>query len=172
MHAQTHSSGSPEHDAPLRAGGLPPLVRAFVERLRHVPLGVWAALADEHEPPESGETGETGERDGVADWTPERESGPRARLRQLVDETPGHAALVRRRVLELTAAAEGFVRPATVRKMKKAALTAALALSVRPTLAAGDFEQLYAPFAALLPLAELEAELGRNSTAHDGVLAG
>lgn len=169
MHAQSHSSGSPEHDATLRAGGLPPLVRAFVERLRHVPLGVWAALADEHEPAEDGEPAE---RDALADWTPGRESGPRARLRQLVDETPGHAALVRRRVLELTAAAEGFVHPATVRKMKKAALSAALALSVRPTLAAGDFEQLYAPFAALLPLAELEAELGRNSTAHDGVLAG
>ena len=163
MHVQPPSSDSSERHAPLRAGGLPPLVRAFVERLRHVPLGVWAALAEEHEPDEL---------PALADGATAADDAARARLRRLVDETPGHAALVRRRVLELTAAAEGFVHPATVGRMKRAALTAALALSVRPGLASGDFERLYAPFAAVLPLEELEAELGRNSTAHDGVMAG
>ena len=167
MYVQPPSSDSSERHAPLRAGGLPPLVRAFVERLRHVPLGVWAALAEEHEPDDVPMLA-----DRAAARAADRDGGARARLRRLVDETPGHAALVRRRVLELTAAAEGFVHPATVGLMKRAALTAALALSVRPELADGDFERLYAPFAAVLPLEELEAELGRHSTAHDGVMAG
>lgn len=168
MRAQPSSHHAPEHGAPLHAGGLPPLVRAFVERLRHVPLRAWAELAEEADP---GALDAPDRHHALADRAPTPLDGARARLRSLVDETPGHAALVRRRVLELTAAAEGFVHPATVALMKEAALTAALALSVRPSLAPGDFEELYGPFAAVLPLAELEAELGRNSTAHDGVLA-
>jgi hypothetical protein len=39
--------------------------------------------------------------------------------------------------------------------MKKAALTAAIALTARPQLAQEEFDRLYEPFAGVIPLADL-----------------
>jgi len=67
----------------------------------------------------------------------------------------GHVAP---RVDELVSVAEGFVAPGTTARMKKVALTAALALVARPDLSEEDFEWLYAPFADTIPIDSLERE--------------
>jgi hypothetical protein len=136
---------------PLRPGGadLPPAVLAFLERLRRLPLGSWATAALE--------------ADGVdtiaalSDVPVTRDDGSEARrrLRVIVDGMPGVAAQTRRRVHDLVAVANGFVHPAIVARMKKSALTAALALVARPRLGDEDFHELYAPFATLVPLRSL-----------------
>lgn|GEM_PF-2560761 len=122
-----------------------PVVWVFLEQLRRMPLGDWAAAAarlDGREPRQ-------------AIWfdsaaLPGAEL--RARLRELVNSTPEVAAQVRWRVLDLIAVAEGFLPPREVRRMKKAALTAALALQTRPDLQPDEFARLYAPFMELIPL--------------------
>ena len=68
---------------------------------------------------------------------------------------PGAVTRVRGRVLELVSCAEGFFRPDTLRRMKKAALTAAIALTARPQLAQEEFDRLYEPFAGVIPLEDL-----------------
>jgi hypothetical protein len=128
----------PSPQPPTAAPGLDALPRdllGFCERLRHLPLGAWASAAE----PAGGSA-------------PERASAAaRHRLRRVVDGMPHVAEQSRRRVLDLVAAAEGFVHPATVARMKKCALTAALAIAARPTLGEDDFAQLYRPFATLIP---------------------
>jgi len=125
---------------------LPPLVRAFLEQLRRLPLGAWVDAGRHLE--ELDRRGTLGAR---------RSAGAvRAQLRQLVDDMPHVAPRVRARVLDLTSVAQGFVHPAEVARMKKAALAAALALAARPTLNADLFADVYEPFSAHIPLASLE----------------
>ena len=126
-----------------------PAAVAFLERLRRLPLGVWADAAARLD-----DEGGLATDDGVS--TPVTDAA-RARLRQLVDRTPTVAARVRRRVHDLVAVAQGFLHPREVARMKKAALTAALAVHVRPALRPDEFARLYAPFAALVPLETLDA---------------
>lgn len=132
----------------IRSAEIPQSVHRFSERLRHMPLGVWAELA---------------ERVNVhlADAHGSREqsatAAARARLREVADEMPGAVVRVRGRVLELISCAEGFLRPEVLGRMKKVALTAAIALAVRPHLAREEFDRLYAPFASAIPVDELAA---------------
>jgi len=126
--------------SPTVSGGLDAMPRdllGFYERLRHIPLGVWAAAA-------ATPTATDVAPGGTA-------TDARHRLRQIVDGMPHVAAQSRRRVLDLVAAAEGFVHPSVLARMKKSALTAALALVARPALDEDDFAQLYGPFATLIP---------------------
>ena len=128
---------------------LPREILGFYERLRHVPLGLWAAAA------ESVPTRAPSRRPDGGPVTPG--AAARARLRRAVNGMPGVVAQSRRRVLDLVSAAEGFVHPSSIARMKKSALTAALALGARPALGEEDFAQLYAPYAALIPLQALAA---------------
>jgi hypothetical protein len=132
---------------PIRAAEIPVSVKRFSERLRHLPLGVWAELSDRIEDVNDSDLGAYPNRNTIA--------AARARLRQVADEMPGAVTRVRGRVLELVSCAEGFFRPDTVRRMKKAALTAAIALTARPQLAQEEFDRLYEPFAGVIPLEDL-----------------
>lgn len=134
-------------DADARHGELPPLAAGFLERLRRLPLGSWADAARALD--ESG--GLTLSGDVSAPLT----DAARARLRWLMDEMPGVTTKARRRVHDLAAVAQGFLHPREVARMKKAALTAVLALVARPDLDDDEFARLYAPFATLLPLEAL-----------------
>ena len=123
-------------DEPFRATEIPVSVKRFSERLRHLPLGVWAELSDRiDDARETGISALTDEHNAVA--------AARARLREVADQMPGAVSRVRGRVLELVSCAEGFFRPDTLRRMKKAALTAAIALTARPQLAQEEFDRLY-----------------------------
>lgn len=135
---------SPED--PIRAAEIPVAVKRFSERLRHIPLGVWAEVSER-----------------LDDETADTRHGPnaaaaRARLRQIADTMPGAVSRVRGRVLELVSCAEGFFRPDTLRRMKKAALTAAIALAARPQLAQEEFERLYEPFSGVIPVDDLSLQ--------------
>lgn len=131
-------------DDPIRAAEIPVAVKRFSERLRHIPLGVWAEVSERLED----ETVDTVRRGSNA-------AEARAKLRLIADTMPGAVIRVRGRVLELVSCAEGFFRPDTLRRMKKAALTAAIALAARPHLAQEDFERLYEPFSGVIPLEDL-----------------
>jgi hypothetical protein len=84
----------------------------------------------------------------------------RRRLRVVVEASPEGAMRVRRTIHELVAVAEGMVHRSEGRLMKKAALTAALALSTRHLLDPQDFALLYGPFEAFIPLAEIDPAAG------------
>lgn len=139
--------------APAPSAELPQVAFGFLEQLRRLPLGAWADAArrmDAHVlvPPPPG--------------TPASASSvARARLRHIVDDMPGVVGQTRRRVHDLAAVAQGFVHPAEVARMKKAALTAALAIVARPSLGEDDFERLYAPFAEHILLGEPAEQPGQ-----------
>ncbi len=130
---------------------IPPVVLAFLQRLKRLPLGIWADVAFTR----TARTADVTVRNGAASSLAEA----RARLRKLIDTRPGLAARIRPRVYELAGVAEAFLHPAVVARMKKVGLTASLALGVRDHLSEEDFEQLYAPFAELIPIKELAGEM-------------
>ena len=123
--------------------GIPPVVLAFLESLRQLPLGAWSDAVRRTE-----------ELDARRPGSPERNAAGRARLRHLVESAPSLTARIRTRVHDTVAVLEGFVHPVDVLRMKKAALGAALALAARDDLDENDFARLYAPFAELIPLSE------------------
>jgi hypothetical protein len=122
----------------------------FTERLRRLPLGIWASVAEARPARAPG-----GESDAEG-----ADAAARARLRRAADEMPGTVARLRQRVYGLVAVTEGFVPPGASARMKKVALSAALALAVRPYLTEADFARLYRPFAEVIPLETLPASSG------------
>jgi hypothetical protein len=133
-------------DVPFRAAEIPVSVLRFSDRLRHLPLGIWAELAER--------IGQAHADDGAPIATIEL-AVARHRLRQVADGMPSAVTRVRGRILEMVSCAEGFFRPEVLLRMKKVALTAALALAARPYLAPEEFNRLYEPFAAVIPLEDL-----------------
>jgi hypothetical protein len=106
----------------------PPTILAFLERLRRLPLGDWAAAADRTAP-------------GI----------DRTYLRTVIESSPDLASRARGKIDHFLGAAEGLVSPPALRAMRKAALTAVLALAARARLEPLEFETLYGPFADLIP---------------------
>jgi hypothetical protein len=143
----------------MQGGDLPPVVAAFLERLRRLPLGAWAEAGRRLEEIDRRERETAGRPAADADTT------VRTYLRQVVNEEPRVAAQARQRVLDLAAAAQGFVHPAEVSRMKKAALAAVLALVARPALGEERFAEIYEPFATLIPLASLSVASPEESAA-------
>ena len=152
----TYRNESPRHTTPSasaaphtadRANGpaifssLPPVAMAFCERLRHLPIGTWADAVQLSTAAPPG---------GVA-----ATAAARVRLRDVMNDLPVVTTQLRRRVADLAAVAERFVRPPTVARMQKAALTAVMALVARPRLGSEEFGRLYAPFATIIPAHEL-----------------
>ena len=131
------------------AAELPPVALAFLDQLRRLPLGSWADAG--HRLAEL----DTNERRTLAHGGDPSGATVRAVLRQVVNATPRVAAQARLRVLHLAAAANGFVHPADVARMKKAALAAVLALVARRELGERNFAAVYDPFARHIPLATL-----------------
>ncbi|HUF27745.1 MAG TPA: hypothetical protein VMM18_12285 [Gemmatimonadaceae bacterium] len=127
-------------------GEATPLVQRFMVRLSRLPLDVWGQAAE-------GVSLVPGGRESDA---PELRLA-RARLRYLLAAMPSELARVKRRIDDMTAVACGFTGRATIAAMRRVALTAALALLVRPRLADEDFAELYAPFALIIPVEELTA---------------
>jgi hypothetical protein len=113
-----------------------PIVLAFLERLRSLRLADWAEAAS-------------------GDSAPDRRS-----LRQVIDGSPELANRAKGRIDDLLAAAEGLIPEPTLKAMRKAALTAVLAIVARGSLSSADFDALYAPFAPLIPLDTLHPESG------------
>lgn len=153
-----HRPVAPPTAAPLRAqhvsAELPAIVVDFYQRLRQLPLGVWVDAAQAVEPT----TGRV-EPPAPGEQLPPADAA-RARLRSIADGMPSIVTQTRRFVHDLVGVAECFVHPAIVARMKKAALTAALALVARPALGEEDFARLYAPFAGFIP----PSVLGAGST--------
>jgi hypothetical protein len=135
------------HDVPIRSAEIPVSVQRFSERLRHLPMGMWADLAEQMGSQRSGAP--------RAPHDPNAVAAARHRLRQVADSMPGAVIRVRGRILELVSCAEGFIRPDVLARMKKVALTAAIALTARPHLAPEEFDRLYEPFAGAIPLEDL-----------------
>lgn len=126
---------------------VPQTVAAFRNRLRRLPLRSWL---------------EAGRRlaDSDSEAVCAAMQSARRRLRQVVEVSPEGATRVRRNIHELVAVAEGMVHRTDIQLMKKAALTAALALSTRNLLDPQDFALLYGPFEGFIPLAEVDPAAG------------
>jgi hypothetical protein len=140
----TRHRPAPPPDRTQHGAELPPVVVEFNQRLRKLPLGAWADAAVQNEEPGRVEPPAAGEQ------LPPTEAA-RARLRQIADDMPSVVTQTRRYVHDLVGVAECFVEPEVVARMKKTALTAALALVARPALGEEDFARLYAPFADFIP---------------------
>ena len=132
-----------------------PVVLAFYERLRRLPLGAWVEIGEALD----AKADESTPDGGIA------LASARAQLRRVVDGSPRLAARHHRRVQQVVTEADGVVHRSVSASMKKAALSAALALVVRPMLAEDVFARLYAPFSDLIPLDELSAPQGTAAPA-------
>ena len=154
-------------DALRRPAGdeLPPVALAFLERLRRVPLGAWADAGRRLTELDERERRALGRAGSGAD------AAVRAVLRRAVNARPRVAAQARQRVSHLAAVAQGFVHPADVARMKKAALAAVLALIARDELGEQGFAAVYEPFAELIPLAALPSAGGVVAEADDATAA-
>jgi hypothetical protein len=120
------------------------VVLPFLVRLKRVPLATWmrASLPLADGPDDD-------------DFDSPLSAAARARLRAIVEHMPSGVNFARSRVHDYVAVAEGFAPPVVVMRMKRVALTAALALLARPHLSAAEFDRLYGPFATLIPPSEL-----------------
>lgn len=120
------------------------VVLPFLVRLKRIPLAAWmrASLPLADGPAED-------------DFDSPLSAAARARLRAIVEHMPSGVKFARARVYDYVSVAEGFAPPAIVMRMKRVALTAALALLARPHLSAAEFERLYGPFMNLIPPSEL-----------------
>lgn len=125
------------------------LLREFFTRLRKVPLSSWIDAAVPFV-----------DVRGDDDFESEPTAAARARLRAIVDRMPAGLTLAKSRVQDYAAVAEGFAPHGVVSRMKRVALTAALALLARPHLSKADFDRLYKPFSALIPVEELPRARG------------
>ena len=125
------------------------VLREFFTRLRKVPLSAWIDAAVPY-----------ADTRGEDDFESEPTSVARARLRAIVDRMPAGLTLAKARVQDYAAVAEGFAPHGVVSRMRRVALTAALALIARPHLSQADFERLYRPFSALIPVDELPRARG------------
>lgn len=160
------SAPVPVGDADMRlrgssAGELPPVALAFLEQLRRLPLGAWADAGRR-----LAELDET-ERRTLRSTGSGDDATVRAVLRRAVNANPRVAAQARKRVLHLVAVGDGFLHPADVARMKKAALAALLALVARPELGEQRFAAVYEPFARLIPLAALPPSEVHDAGSHD-----
>ncbi|HUF28163.1 MAG TPA: hypothetical protein VMM18_14400 [Gemmatimonadaceae bacterium] len=140
-HAPEQATGSMSH-SPTRPGGHDEtaLLQHFFTRLHHVPLADWIEAAVP-----------TADGTFVDRYESDEARAARRRLRDIADRYPAAVNLARARVQHFVTAAEGFTAPSIVARMKRVALTAALALVARPHLSRDDFELLYGPFATLIP---------------------
>ena len=125
------------------------LLREFFTRLRKVPLSAWIDAAVPF-----------ADVRGDDEFESEPTAAARARLRAIVDRMPAGLTLAKSRVQDYAAVAEGFAPHGVVSRMKRVALTAALALLARPHLSTSDFDRLYKPFSALIPVEELPRARG------------
>ena len=125
------------------------VLREFFTRLRKIPLAAWIDAAVPF-----------ADVRGDDDFESEPTAAARARLRAVVERMPNGLTLAKARVQDYAAVAEGFAPHGVVSRMKRVALTAALALIARPHLSRGDFERLYRPFATLIPANELPRARG------------
>ena len=137
-------------------------VVAFFGRLRRVPIGTWCRMAgdDPHvTAPRSGSEGLPPASDSPGDpLLPEAQADrvARARLRELIEEMPGVARRIHRRIDDEVAVVAGIAPPEMVVRMRRAARLAACAVAARPWLSPEEFERLYRPFAELIPLGSLD----------------
>jgi hypothetical protein len=133
---------SPTHAAPVLGlvtddAELPDTVIGYFNRLRRLPVGDWAAVA----------------RASAADGNA---AGAEATLRRVVGRMPGLAAQTQRRVQNFVEVAASCLTESDAAAMLHVALGAALALATRPLVGEEAFTTLYAPFASLIPLEDLD----------------
>ena len=140
---------APYVDHPAGSADDNTVLREFFARLRKVPLSAWIDAAV----PFADVRGED-------DFESEPTAAARARLRAIVDRMPAGLTLAKERVQDYAAVAEGFAPHGVVSRMKRVALTAALALLARPLLSQAEFDRLYKPFSALIPVEELPRARG------------
>lgn len=126
---------------------LPPIVLDYLNRLRHLPVGAWA---------DAGQALYMAEQTAGSSGRPGPVAAARATLRRVVGRMPGLAAQTQRRVQDMVEIAGACLQAETVAPMRRAALTAALALATRDAIGNKAFERLYAPFEPFIPFAVLE----------------
>jgi hypothetical protein len=133
---------------------MPEPVALFLHALRRVPLAAWDRCASAC--PLAAPGVEVGAVAGSlsADAVP-RTSARAAweRVNAALVTMPGLAQRIARRVDDHLAVCEGMATKASAARMRVAAHLAAAALAVRPLLSAREFDDLYGPFAHLIPAA-------------------
>jgi hypothetical protein len=138
-------------DAGARYGAMSEQVQTFLTMLRRIPIGAWGRCADRY--PCAGLPESLLDVPGaVADVPCASPARPAwERLRLALGTMPGVASRICRRVDEELGVCDGMTSAGAAARMRVAAQLAAAALAARPLLSGRDFEQLYAPFATLIP---------------------
>lgn len=136
---------SPTHASPVLGlvtddAELPDAVIGYLNRLRRLPVGDWAAAA----------------RRAAADGNA---ATAEATLRRVVGRMPALAAQTQRRVRNFVEVAGSCLPESDAAAMLHVALGAALALATRSIIGEEAFTTLYAPFAALIPPEDLHGHL-------------
>jgi hypothetical protein len=145
MRHQTYDAVTPMH-AGAADKELPAVVIDYLLRLRRLPVGAWNDAAQALVAAERN-AGSTPSATSIA--------AAHATLRRIVAGVPGLAVQTQRRVQNMVEMAGTCMHISDCTKMKRAALTAALALAVRQSLGEPLFTQLYAPFEPFIPLEDL-----------------
>jgi hypothetical protein len=123
----------------------------FLQRLRSLPPAMWQQLARAGAAPSAVHS-----KDDVIEEL--ADYAARQRLRQALDAVPTLVPAIRARVDAAFRALEGSVPAATIRRMRRIARVAALALAVEPMLSPDDVRRLCRPLTGLLP--DLQPALG------------
>ena len=126
---------------------LPPIVLDYLNRLRQLPVGAWA---------DAGQALHMAELTIGSSGRPGPVAAARATLRRVVGQMPALAVQTQRRVQDMVEIAGACLQAETVAPMRRAALSAALALATRDAIGEKAFERLYAPFEPFIPHAALE----------------
>ncbi|MBA3890722.1 MAG: hypothetical protein H0X64_09330 [Gemmatimonadaceae bacterium] len=145
MRYQSHEAATPE-TGPAADKELPAVVIEYLLRLRRLPVGAWNDAA---------QALVAAERDAGSAPSADSIAAAHAALRRIVAGVPGLAVQTQRRVQNMVEMAGTCMHISDCTKMKRAALTAALALAVRSALGEPLFAKLYAPFEQYIPLADL-----------------
>lgn len=133
---------------------LPSVVIDYLHRLRRLPVGAWCDAARALYEAEQHSRTQPG---------PESIEAAHASLRRVVAGMPGLAVQTQRRVQNMADVAQTCLHIADASRMRRAAVTAALALAAREMLGERVFERLYAPFEPFIPLSDLVAGAGEHA---------
>jgi hypothetical protein len=138
----------------VRFGQNTVLVERFLLRLSKLPVAEWMAVGAAYDGLVRGKVTQFAEEGTIADvdaWA----SAETALCGAMAAQESARNR-VTRRIVNVTEATKGFAPRASYDSMLEAALTAVQAIICREEIGSTAFHRLYAPFAAAIPIAELE----------------
>ncbi|HEX6058403.1 MAG TPA: hypothetical protein VFZ11_05240 [Gemmatimonadaceae bacterium] len=153
-HRSLDAPMSPER-MQVRFGPRTVMVERFLLQLSKLRVADWVTAGSTFEGLSRGQITPFGAEGTPADATAWAEA--EAALERAMQEKESARVRVSRRVVTLATATKGIAPRASYDALLGAALTAVFAIICRDELGAANFHLLYAPFATIIPIEELES---------------